>query len=66
MLWLPLTLTVSAPVWQYVVVTTCENVSSFLLQYATALEKNKLFVKNLPFTCSVEALEKIFSEVEWL
>jgi RNA recognition motif-containing protein len=27
------------------------------------MEKNKLFVKGLPFTCTKEALAKIFSQV---
>ncbi|KAI8499732.1 Squamous cell carcinoma antigen recognized by T-cells 3 [Branchiostoma belcheri] len=31
-------------------------------QYATKLEKNKLFVSNLPFTVTKEALENIFKE----
>ena len=34
-----------------------------LFQYASALEKNKLFVKNLPFTCTKEALQILFGQV---
>ena len=36
-----------------------------VLQYSSALEKNKLFVKNLPFTCTKEALETLFGEVSY-
>lgn len=35
-------------------------------QYATRLEKNKLFIRGLPFTITREALEAIFSEVSIL
>ncbi|KAK7087738.1 hypothetical protein V1264_021749 [Littorina saxatilis] len=49
-----------------VFVSRCEDRNSgsktHQFKYATSLEKNKLFIKNLPFTCSVEALEKIFGE----
>ncbi|KAK3597200.1 hypothetical protein CHS0354_003704 [Potamilus streckersoni] len=31
-------------------------------KFSTEMEKNKLFVKNLPFTCTKDALEKIFAE----
>ena len=37
-----------------------------VLQFATNMEKNKLFVRNLPFTCSKEALQQIFSQVQFL
>ncbi|XP_076434791.1 spliceosome associated factor 3, U4/U6 recycling protein-like [Babylonia areolata] len=47
-------------------VSRCEDRSSgrktHQFKYATAMEKNKLFVKNLPFTCTAEALETIFKE----
>ncbi|XP_074641538.1 spliceosome associated factor 3, U4/U6 recycling protein-like [Tubulanus polymorphus] len=33
-----------------------------VFKYSTNLEKNKLFVKNLPFTCTREALHTIFSQ----
>ena len=36
-----------------------------VLQYSSALEKNKLFVKNLSFTCTKEALETLFGEVSY-
>ena len=32
-------------------------------QYATSLERNKLFVKNLPFSMTKEALENLFAAV---
>ena len=41
------------------------NFFSSFLQYSSALEKNKLFVKNLPFTCTKEALETLFGEVSY-
>ncbi|XP_053375966.1 squamous cell carcinoma antigen recognized by T-cells 3-like isoform X2 [Mercenaria mercenaria] len=31
-------------------------------KYGTSLEKNKLFIKNLPFTCTEEALRTLFSQ----
>ncbi|KAH3887201.1 squamous cell carcinoma antigen recognized by T-cells 3-like [Dreissena polymorpha] len=31
-------------------------------KYATSLEKNKLFVKNLPFTCTEDVIRTMFSE----
>ena len=35
----------------------------FSLQYGTGLEKSKVFVKNLPFTITKEALITMFEEV---
>ncbi|KAL3858472.1 hypothetical protein ACJMK2_013061 [Sinanodonta woodiana] len=45
-------------------VSRCEDKHQQKAQFrfSTDMEKNKLFVKNLPFTCTKEALEKIFSE----
>ncbi|XP_048775052.2 squamous cell carcinoma antigen recognized by T-cells 3-like [Ostrea edulis] len=47
-----------------VFVSKCEDRSQKKAQFkfSTELEKNKLFVKNLPFTCSKDALFQIFSE----
>ncbi|KAL4224155.1 Squamous cell carcinoma antigen recognized by T-cells 3 [Mactra antiquata] len=39
-----------------------EEKSKADFKYATSLEKNKLFVKNLPFTCTKEALTTLFSQ----
>ncbi|XP_034337393.2 squamous cell carcinoma antigen recognized by T-cells 3 isoform X2 [Magallana gigas] len=45
-------------------VSKCEDRSQKKAQFkfSTAMEKNKLFIKNLPFTCSKDALIQIFSE----
>ncbi|KAL8580978.1 hypothetical protein ACOMHN_017544 [Nucella lapillus] len=47
-------------------VSRCEDRSSgrktHQFKYATAIEKNKLFIKNLPFTLTAEGLENIFKE----
>ena len=44
-----------------------QNISLHIFQYGTGLEKNKLFVKNLPFTITKEALNTMFEEVfSWL
>ncbi|XP_022340245.2 spliceosome associated factor 3, U4/U6 recycling protein-like isoform X1 [Crassostrea virginica] len=47
-----------------VFVSKCEDRSQKKAQFkfSTEMEKNKLFVKNLPFTCSKDALIQIFSE----
>ncbi|XP_061162766.1 squamous cell carcinoma antigen recognized by T-cells 3-like [Saccostrea echinata] len=47
-----------------VFVSKCEDRSQKKAQFkfSTEMEKNKLFVKNLPFTCTREALIQIFSE----
>ena len=36
---------------------------SFLLQFATNMEKNKLFVKGLPFKITKEELQELFEKV---
>ncbi|XP_025090591.1 squamous cell carcinoma antigen recognized by T-cells 3-like isoform X2 [Pomacea canaliculata] len=47
-------------------VSRCEDRSSGRHQthfkFATAMEKNKLFVRGLPFTCTVQDLEAIFGQ----
>ncbi|KAJ8312590.1 hypothetical protein KUTeg_009963 [Tegillarca granosa] len=45
-------------------VSKCEdkNKQKTKFMYSTGLEKRKLFVKGLPYTCSKEALETIFGE----
>ncbi|CAC5388461.1 SART3 [Mytilus coruscus] len=47
-----------------VYVSRCEDksVRKPQFKFATDLEKNKLFIKGLPFTCTKEALSNIFSQ----
>ncbi|CAG2237410.1 SART3 [Mytilus edulis] len=47
-----------------VYVSRCEDksVRKPQFKFATELEKNKLFIKGLPFTCTKEALSNIFSQ----
>ncbi|XP_064621064.1 squamous cell carcinoma antigen recognized by T-cells 3-like [Lineus longissimus] len=43
-------------------VSPCSEKRSKDFRFSTDLEKNKLFVKNLPYTCTREALETIFGQ----
>lgn len=48
-----------------VFVSKCDpdkNTRQVQFKYSTALEKNKLFVKGLPFSMSQEDLRKLFAE----
>lgn len=35
----------------------------FYIQFATNMEKNKLFIRGLPFKCTKQDVEKVFCEV---
>lgn len=39
------------------------NKLNMVLQYSTELEKKKLFIRGLPFSCTQEELHSIFSQV---